>query len=190
MIWLKIRPRVLILALTLVSHLMVALGFPMPGGDDSLKGASQVYPCHDRPCGCAAAELCWAGDCCCFTIEEKLDWADANGIEPPEHVRRMVKSRKARSAVSKPKPKSCCKDSAPACCDEPKKPAVRWVAGVFVQKCRGEIPGLHPQLDPAVVPDTATVRLGPIEISGHVRTRSNRALSVPHLPPTPPPRHV
>ena len=185
---LEIRPRALILVLTLVSHLMVALGFPMPGGNDSRKEASQFYPCQDRPCGCGAAELCWAGDCCCFTLEQKLDWADANGIEPPEHVRRMVNARKARPAASKPK--SCCEDAAQACFDEPKKPPVRWVAGVFVQKCRGEVTGVHPQLDPAIVPDTATVRLTPVTTAGQVRTRSDRAVSVPHLPPTPPPRHA
>jgi hypothetical protein len=103
---LKIRLRDLLLMLTLVSHLLGTFGFPLLVPASSSKDASTPYPCKGHQCGCRNAQECWAGDCCCYTLEEKLVWAEANGIEPPEHVRPLVESRK--SEVAKPKNKSSC----------------------------------------------------------------------------------
>jgi hypothetical protein len=104
------RPRDVMAVLTLVSHLAVTFGLPLPSLSSSkLKDGSRPFPCQNRPCGCLTADECWKGDCCCFTLEEKLAWAEANGIEPPEHVRPLVESRKGRQA--KPKWKSCCAES-------------------------------------------------------------------------------
>ncbi|MFO0823955.1 MAG: hypothetical protein U0792_12735 [Gemmataceae bacterium] len=68
------------------------------------------------------ATQCWKGDCCCFTLEEKLVWADAQGIQPPAHVRPMVEARR----VSVQPKKACCSHSEPepqakpphSCCDK------------------------------------------------------------------------
>jgi hypothetical protein len=118
------RLRDVIVVLTLVSHLMVTFGFPLPAPGRKSKDASRPYPCQNRPCGCFSAEQCWAGDCCCFTLEEKLAWADANGVEPPAQVRPQVESRKANPTPPKKKP-CCCEAGAeegtqptesPSCC--------------------------------------------------------------------------
>lgn len=118
------RRRDVIMMLTLVSHLFTTFGFPLPAPRPNSKDASYPYPCQKRPCGCFSAEQCWAGDCCCFTLEEKLAWAEANGVEPPEHVRPLVASRKAHPG-SAMKHSYCCESGAeegtqpaesPSCC--------------------------------------------------------------------------
>ena len=233
------RLRDVIVVLTLVSHLMVTFGFPLPATSRKSNDASRPFPCQYRPCGCLTADQCWKGDCCCFTIEEKLTWAEENGVEPPEHVRPLVESRKSRPTAPKKK-KSCCSEAEPAlqptvsatptCCEK-RKPAatccseksvceaapdaecphcaakakpnycekktaptpdsessVRWVVGIFAQKCRGEGPAGLFQLDPAVAPDLTPVPLAEPERGGHVAPRSDRTTSLTHSPPTPPPR--
>lgn len=116
------------MVLTLVSHLMVTFGFPMPSPSHKKPTDGVPYPCQSRPCGCLSSEECWKGDCCCFTLEEKLAWAEANGVEPPVHVRPLVESRKSRPTA--PKKKSCCSEcdpapkpsiwESPSCCAQPK----------------------------------------------------------------------
>lgn len=71
--------------------------------------ATDSYPCQSRACGCLTAEKCWAGDCCCSTLEDKLAWAAARRIEVPGHGRPMVAAR-AKSA--KPKAATCEKSKA------------------------------------------------------------------------------
>ncbi len=104
-----VRWRDVLVVLTLVSHLLATLGFPLPAAERQAKEGSLPYPCQNHPCGCVTANLCWAGDCCCFTLEEKLAWAEANGIEPPAHVRPLVESRAGRPTLSKQK--SCCSEA-------------------------------------------------------------------------------
>jgi hypothetical protein len=108
-------------SLALLAYVGATLGFPLPAPVRNSKDASRPYPCQNRPCGCLTAEQCWAGDCCCFTLEEKLAWAEANGIEPPEHVRPLVEARKSRRAQTKEKP--CCTGADPSSEPSVKPPA-------------------------------------------------------------------
>ena len=119
------RRRVLAV-LALVAQVFAATGAPIPSARG--KASATAFPCRDHPCGCATAERCWAGDCCCFTLEEKLAWAEANGVEPPAHVRPLVEARKPRPTPPKPK-KACCSEPVapkanpapePSCCDRMK----------------------------------------------------------------------
>jgi hypothetical protein len=228
------RLRDVIVVLTLFSHLMLTFGFPLPAPSRKKPTDGVPYPCQSRPCGCLTSEQCWAGDCCCFTLEEKVAWADANGVNPPEHVRPVIESRRSRPAQPAKK-KACCSEAEPAvepsvsapssCCEKRKPPAtccsdkpacevapdsegphcaakpesknccekktpagVRWVVGIFAQKCRGEgLAGLF-QLDPAVVPDLTPVHIPEPERGDHAAPRSDRTISVTHSPPTRPPR--
>ncbi len=187
-------------AVALVCHVLTSFGFPVPTAPANKKDSGRPYPCQSSPCGCLTAEACWQGDCCCLTLEQKLVWAEANGIEPPAHVRPLVESRKTRPAPRKKKP--CCAEperpEASSCCSDPaepggaKKPAggVRWVAGVFAQKCRGGGAGGVVQTDPAVAPDSTPVAPDRPERPRHPAPRSDRATPTRHAPPTPPPRHV
>ena len=100
------RLRVLVVALTLFCHGLVTFGFPLPALSKKTAETSYPFPCQSRPCGCSTSEECWKGDCCCFTLEEKLAWADAHDIQPPAHVRALVASRTAQK--HEVKRKSCC----------------------------------------------------------------------------------
>ncbi len=48
-------------------------------------GGGERYPCEECGCGCASARECWT-NCCCHSEVERLAWAIANGIAPPEGV--------------------------------------------------------------------------------------------------------
>ncbi len=210
----------------LVGHLLTTLGFPVSALPPDKRGGDQPFPCQSRPCGCLTAEECWAGDCCCSTLEEKLVWAETNGIEPPPHVRPLVRARQNRQTP--PKQKSCCsvsrpgeqslsEEPTPSCClkgahtrppvvcdaDSPgtspqsgsdapllAPSGVRWVAGVFAQKCRAEGPAGSFQLEPAVVTDFAPLRFDRPERVRHSAPRSDRVTLTSHCPPTPPPRPI
>ncbi|WP_168567067.1 hypothetical protein [Crateriforma spongiae] len=75
------------------------------------KPTDERYPCEDCPCGCASAEFCW-DQCCCHTDEEKLDWADRNGVTPPAFLVQRVGRASPRLAVQR----STARQSENACC--------------------------------------------------------------------------
>lgn len=230
-----VKPRGVVLLLTLVSHLLVTFGFPLPVPGLKFRGDSRTYPCQNRPCGCLSAEQCWAGDCCCFTLEEKADWAEANGVEPPAHVRRLIESRGALRPQTETKP--CCGQTAPdaggsysatadccsgadaagsacaalaaSCCERatagcqhcgakvavshPLAPhvegGVRWLLGLFAQKCRGEGPAGLLKVAPSLPPDGRPAFFAVPLRGERLEWIRRRPLSVPHAPPIPPPRH-
>ena len=232
----RVRRRDLLVWLALSSHLAVAFGFPLPAPGRTKPTDGAAYPCQSFPCGCLSSEQCWAGDCCCFTLEQKVAWAEANGVEPPPHVRPLVASRQARPSAPPKKKKSCCAETAPepapvpppTCCgDRPPAaagcrdaapprsgtpaadraldaatsepdareesapaagPGVRWAAGVFAQKCRGEGPAGLLQPDPTPAPDVAPAVPPAPARDAHPRPRSERPTSLTHRPPARPPR--
>lgn len=47
---------------------------------------AERYPCDDHACGCVTASECWL-HCCCHTHQQRLNWAAAHGVRPPEAVR-------------------------------------------------------------------------------------------------------
>jgi hypothetical protein len=229
------RLRDLVVVLTLFSHLMATFGFPLPTSSHKKPTAGVAYPCQARPCGCPTSEHCWSGDCCCFTIEEKLAWAEANGVEPPEHVRPLVESRRSHPVSPKQKScgsvaqaeqspttkptccakrqaatASCCsgqsvceielatecarcsKNANSSCCEKeaptPDTQSIRWVVGLFAQKCRGEGPAGFLNIDPTVLSELTPIHLCEPQRGDAAPRRSDRLVSLTHSPPTPPPR--
>jgi len=204
----RIRVRGVIAALTLVGHLFAVIGIPLPAVRSSpVSSDSARYPCENRGCGCISAEECWKGDCCCFTLEEKLAWADERGIEPPEHVRPMVKARKNRSAscCTRTAKSNCCaketEDSASAAdcpeCRRTKKSeddaesrstSLVWIVGPIATKCHGlgAAPGVA--FPPATVPDCGCWAINPPHCIGTILVTSLNAISSEFSPPTPPPK--
>jgi hypothetical protein len=194
--------RTVLAVLAVAAHVLAATGAPLPSSRLAPPEQPSIpYPCQDHPCGCVDSEACWAGDCCCFTLEQKLAWAEARGIEPPAHVRPAVETRKAAAAAAKPKKKPCCseeKDTEPhACCEagrhtEPEPAAksggVRWVAGIFAQKCRGGGAAglLHPE--PAVPPALPATRPAARSPRDFAPATTPVIVFTSHRPPTPPPR--
>jgi hypothetical protein len=194
--------RSVLAVLAVMAHVLAATGAPLPSSRVSRPEQPSVpYPCQDHPCGCVDSDVCWAGDCCCFTLEQKLAWAEARGIEPPAHVRPAVETRKA--AAPKPKKKPCCSEESDAephaCCEkappaEPQPPAARptglhWVSSIFSQKCRGEGSAGVLQPDPAVPPALPVTRPAAHTPRGFAPATSPATVFTSHRPPTPPPRH-
>src|SRR5262249_26842575 len=131
-------------------------------------------------------EECWAGDCCCFTLEQKLDWAEAHGIEPPPHVRPMVEARKARQAEAKP---CCCEESAPCCADEEPVPAAasaRWGSGVSAG--RGSAAGPRAREEKPSVPPAPAAPVSAPMFVGYVPLIAAFVTQIVSVPEAPPPR--
>jgi hypothetical protein len=92
------------------------------------KETGRPYPCMNRPCACTSYDECWAGDCCCFTLEEKIAWAAANSITPPNHVLSLLQHRHSEPADESTCPH--CKATA-----SKKTDSSRWICGFAVQRC-------------------------------------------------------
>ena len=86
------------LALLLIANqVVICAGLPLPAvAAAPQKDRGQPFPCMDRPCGCMNAQQCWRS-CCCFSMQEKLAWAEAHHIEPPAYVREEAE-REARES--------------------------------------------------------------------------------------------
>jgi hypothetical protein len=69
---------------------------------------STPFPCQHHRCGCASASQCWQ-QCCCYTEEEKLAWAHAHGVVPPEH---LVAKARPQTPANGPR---ACHDSSRTC---------------------------------------------------------------------------
>jgi hypothetical protein len=183
------RSRAILLLLTLAGHLTGVVGLPTFAPPPDAKPTAAIdYPCRTRPCGCATSEECWAGDCCCFTLAEKVAWAEANGVEPPPHVRPLVAARAKKLA----KPKSCCAPEMPTCCETKPAPSttVRWVAGVFAKKCRGEGPAGTTATEPGLPMTAAISTPATRQRDAHPIPTSHHAEPLPQRPPSPPPKPV
>ena len=64
----------------LLGYLAVAAGIPLFPPAPSTEAR---FPCEDGPCGCGGPEQCWTV-CRCTSLQEKLAWAEREGIQPPE----------------------------------------------------------------------------------------------------------
>lgn len=93
-------------AVLLAAVTINSLGVPLPAGVN--KRSAERFPCEACPCGCADAESCWRG-CCCLTNQQKLAWAERNGVTPPAFVMLAAKrEERAKQSVQSELP-ACCK---------------------------------------------------------------------------------
>jgi hypothetical protein len=155
------------------AQLAGSVGFPSFHSNG--KDKSRPYPCMDRPCGCASYDECWAGDCCCFTLTEKIAWAKANAIVPPQ---------KALDRAACSKSQATC----PHCKQSPEPVAVTWSIGILAQKCKGSaFAGLG--LLPVAIPPASPFAL---EFASTASSRLPLVNCLPNLrpikPDAPPPR--
>ncbi len=186
----------LVLAALLAAHVPIPIKLPPPGKDHSSR-----YPCENNPCGCLTAEQCWQG-CCCRTNAEKLAWAKANGVTPPDYV---VAAAEKEAADEVPRTccserKACCshESGSTVCCElQTAQPSERnndvnsdgrtmLVIGIIAQHCRGmsshwlNLPWMMVEVD---VPTESYVPVAPWIVAEHCV-----ASDVADRPPTPPPR--
>lgn len=173
------------LAAMALAHFVVSSGVPIPNPSPARKPTDRPFPCMDRPCGCQTYEQCWAGDCCCFTMAEKLAWAERNSITPPASALKYQSSAEPECPNCAAK-KSCCATRPEA---EPSADT-RWVSGLFAQKCRGEAfagVGVLPVAvapEPPITPTPEAVTADRVPLTDHIP--NSRATP----PDAPPPKHV
>ena len=67
-------------AMALLGYLAGTCGLTPSGS--SRATSSERYPCEGHACGCRSASACWT-ECCCLSLNQRLEWARAHGIEPP-----------------------------------------------------------------------------------------------------------
>jgi hypothetical protein len=178
-----------VVVVTVLGQVLTAIGVPLRAStSQSSTDGSLRFPCQERPCGCLTAEQCWAGDCCCFTLEEKVVWAAANGVTPPEHVFTLLERKsRARSA--------CCdqpvRDTPCSHCQKAEKPAVcknRWLLGFAVQQCQGHGAVGFSALNPSVPPESPNSWKVEHQSSGLIPTIVLTSSIVDREPIEPPPR--
>lgn len=88
-----------------MSYALTGVAFvPLAVERQPLKSGGR-YPCESCACGCSSAQHCW-DKCCCHTDAQKIEWAERNGIKPPDFLVVRVKAQKDTEA----------KSTLPACC--------------------------------------------------------------------------
>ncbi|WP_145052137.1 hypothetical protein [Lignipirellula cremea] len=155
-----------------------------------VKDRSQPFPCQDCSCSCRDAASCWR-DCCCYNDEEKLAWAAANGVTPPEYV--VLRAAAARTKGSDKSCTRCCACSqrstpqdGPAATDSAEK---TWTVVTLsgVSQCRGQ--GFLSAVLAAALPDYPVDAWRPELQVRPIRPAAVRwPLALNDPPPTPPPR--
>jgi hypothetical protein len=194
-----IHSRQILAAAVVFAQVIAATGAPVFVTQKPGTSAEVPHPCQGHACACATSEQSWTGDCCCFTLEEKLAWAETRGIEPPEHVRPLVAERaaakKAKSCCSKPKKRSCCAEHEPKACSEepppppePSEPKLKWVVSVFAQKCRGDGPAGLLELGASIAPVLPSAPREPRPARDFDRPTDTPVRFTSFQPPIPPPR--
>lgn len=142
-------------ALFTVAHLFATIGVPLPSGFS--KDHSIPFPCQDNPCGCRTAEECWL-HCQCHTLEQRLAWAKARGVQPPEFLQKRLArgwdTRKHRGPTvaqagcalcdaSQKQPTACeccsCSGKKDSCCGESQQSGLtwKWHAALAELHCKG-----------------------------------------------------
>lgn len=87
------------------------VGLPIPTG--RAKDRSVPFPCQDRACGCMSAADCKHG-CCCFSEDERRDWARERGLDPSTLADEPAGSVSLDPAENTGNESSC--SSADGCC--------------------------------------------------------------------------
>ncbi len=178
------RLRGAVLGLLLASQVVAATGLPVPTPGAAASGVP--FPCQSRACGCLTAAACWAGDCCCSTLEDKLLWANDRGFEPPVHVRPLVAARRCAAPRAPDECPLCAAKAKPAASDT----GLTVVIGEAAQKCRGKSAAGTISLEPAVVAVAPTLPVPSFGVAEPVARRDDFGQPLPQIPPTPPPRVV
>jgi hypothetical protein len=174
------------------------------------KDRSRPYPCQDRPCGCASADECWY-HCCCMNNKQKVAWARAHDISPPDFVIAAADQESdAATAVctseqaangegDSHEEHACCRHrnahhdiAASENSHERKKsdnaePKVKLVLSDFARQCSG-LPQLISLLSDAL-PCSVPARWKPAEtVAGFVMDAAHPCASADLSPPVPPPK--
>lgn len=195
------RPRALRVAVlwsTLVAFLIAGQGV-LPSAEwlarvGLIARSDERFPCEGCACGCISAEHCWT-NCCCHSLEDRLEWARANGVLVPRSIARRAFVSLQAASVRENLPE-CCRareacaassDAHSAACCESRAARVR-IASISALGCKGA-PGwlVHAPLPPLCaalptpVPSNARAQL--LRAPCGTATPESRALEAPAPPP-------
>ena len=100
-------------------------------------GIAERFPCEACGCGCRTARQCWL-NCCCHSDEERLDWADREGVEVPGFARGALRGALARRdhrvvLAGQPVTKPRC----PLCVPRQGPTPIKRIGLMTALKCRG-----------------------------------------------------
>ncbi|MCE9552370.1 MAG: hypothetical protein K8T91_03210 [Planctomycetes bacterium] len=150
-------------AVCVAIYLLAWIGVPLPVIPAvSAKASAGRFPCEHHHCGCDSAEQCW-GACCCMTMPERLAWAKANGVQPPDWVLQSIPDHaeegrrtevttqgncctdKIAEELSTCKTHCCCRTKLNSADTKPdaestniqKRSARGWISLIQAQRCRG-----------------------------------------------------
>ncbi len=198
MCFVRLQHRMLVV-LVLVNHLVVMVGYPLPHPRRPKPEGDLPYPCYGRACGCRSAEECWSGDCCCFTLQQKIAWAYARGFTPPPHALDRVRLQVGTSEACP----DCCSQrlAGPSCCsagsDWPTTQPIAadtadfewgWVIGIRAKTCRGEELPAWTFLSLLAIPTHIHAWLVESDSGEAIRLDSVKCEGLRPQPSTPPPR--
>lgn len=180
--------------LLLVASVAALLPMPlMPSASKNGKDHSRPFPCQNRPCGCRSADQC-KKKCCCFSAEQKLAWANRNGVDASEVVA-CPQSSKTDAVTAR---KGCCsshhiaKTQAANRLQKTATKAVRRskvVIGVIAQHCHG-VPHTLSGQPPFVVAPIISLTFSAEPTGERLICEGPRFAQLYAEPPVPPPRLV
>ena len=84
--------------LLIAQQLVAGAGISLPC-PAAAAGSAERYPCEHCGCGCRSAERCWT-HCSCFTYQQKVAWAQRNGLAVPEYA--VAAAQQEAAAPRKP----------------------------------------------------------------------------------------
>lgn len=176
--------KLLLVWLAIVAYCATAIGIAIPLPAATPKVATEPFPCQHHRCGCQTADQC-RRQCCCFSADQKLAWARAQGV--PEQA---VVDESSRLAAG-PAGKSCChKRDAQRGASRPVQESAPGLDFISAAKCQG-LATLWITLGVAL----PTARTAPASTdvpppSDTLRSPAIRFTSTSFPPPVPPPRTV
>lgn len=175
--------------LSVVAFLCASVGFrvsPERLAGCALRAATERFPCEGCACGCATAEHCWT-QCCCHSLEERLAWAESNGVAVPRALIPAAFARLQARAREATLP-ACCRarDAQDSCCAQSARPLKLPVVSALA--CKGASGWLVPHHAPPASPLPTAIRLASHGPVGFIDLPACRLASASLAPAPPPPK--
>ncbi|MCC9605729.1 hypothetical protein LOC68_21485 [Blastopirellula sp. JC732] len=199
-----LRRRSLISALLIANIVFLSFGVRFHGFVP--QDVSIPFPCQGGSCGCRDAYTCW-NNCCCNTPAERLAWAEANDVTPPQNiVARLMQeaaivkaSKKSSCCATKQvasccagKTKSCCAAKSSSCCDAKEEKTTPAESAPYkgpfftIAKCGG-LPELFAIFSSSVVEPVAPIWSPRLEFCGYLTLCDTTSATLALPPASPPP---
>ena len=188
---LRWTPRLVSLSVLLAIFCSMA---PLAVGQQSVKDLSEPFPCQHRACGCRSAAQCWKR-CCCFSNAQKVAWARAHKVEPPQYV---VASLEREQSPAKCDSTGCCHlssttsstdtSSGATPVDQVASPAdTIYVIALLAHQCAGHN-WYWNALPWSILPAAEITQRSPQSDNAKVDLSSEKLSTYSQQPPVPPPR--